>query len=280
MTNYCLCATIIKRGVSVKFNKIKNNKIAVTIIYVLLRLSVVTVMVAQFFNKNYNDVFLCGLTLVLFFIPDFLDKKFKIELPHTLEIIILLFIYSAEILGEIRGFYLSYPHWDTMLHTLNGFLMAAIGFSLIDILNRTEKIHFMLSPLFVAIVAFCFSMTVGVLWEFFEFSMDSFTGTDMQKDTLYSTVSTVTLNPDGRNVPVIIEEIESTKITGAVDGARREMEIKGGYLDLGIYDTMEDLLVNFIGAFVFSILGMLYIKSKGNGKLLPHFIIKFKKQKE
>lgn len=263
-----------------KFNKIKNNKIVVTTIYILLRLSVLTVMVAQFFNRNYNDVFLCALTFVLFFIPDFLDKKLKIELPHTLEIIILLFIYSAEILGEIRGFYLSYPHWDTMLHTLNGFLMAAIGFSLIDILNRTEKIHFVLSPLFVAIVAFCFSMTVGVLWEFFEFSMDSFAGTDMQKDTIYNTVSTVTLNPDGKNVPVVIEEIETTKISGTVDGVVREVEVSGGYLDLGVYDTMEDLFVNFIGAFVFSILGMFYIKSKGSGKLLPHFIIKLKKQNE
>ena len=164
--------------------KIRNNKKALVAIYLLLRLSVIAIMIIQFFNKNYNDVFLCVLTLILFTIPEFVDKKLNIELPNTLEVIILLFIYSAEILGEIRGYYLSFKHWDTMLHTINGFLMAAIGFSMIDILNRTEKIKFVLSPVFVAVVAFCFSMTIGVLWEFFEFGMDTMTATDMQKDYL------------------------------------------------------------------------------------------------
>ncbi len=167
-----------------KLREIKNNKTAVITVYILLRLSVVAVMVIQFFNKNYNDVFLCLLTLVMFLVPGFIERKLQIEMPNALQIVTLLFIYAAEILGEIRGFYLSYPYWDTMLHTLNGFLMAAIGFSLIDILNRIEKIHFKLSPLFVAIVAFCFSMTIGVMWEFFEFGMDYYAKADMQKDTM------------------------------------------------------------------------------------------------
>ncbi len=256
--------------------KIRNNKKALVAIYLLLRLSVIAVMIIQFFNKNYNDVFLCVLTLILFTIPEFVDKKLNIELPNTLEVIILLFIYSAEILGEIRGYYLSFKHWDTMLHTINGFLMAAIGFSMIDILNRTEKIKFVLSPVFVAVVAFCFSMTIGVLWEFFEFGMDTMTATDMQKDYLYTTVSTVYLNPENENVPVVIKDIKKTVIDGTVDGKSREVTIDGGYLDIGIHDTMKDLVVNFIGALTFSILGLFYIKNRGKDSFLSQFIPKRK----
>lgn len=257
--------------------KIRNNKKALVAIYLLLRLSVIAVMIIQFFNKNYNDVFLCVLTLILFTIPEFVDKKLNIELPNTLEVIILLFIYSAEILGEIRGYYLSFKHWDTMLHTINGFLMAAIGFSMIDILNRTEKIKFVLSPVFVAVVAFCFSMTIGVLWEFFEFGMDTMTATDMQKDYLYTTVSTVYLNPENENVPVVIKDIKKTVIDGTVDGKSREVTIDGGYLDIGIHDTMKDLVVNFIGALTFSILGLFYIKNRGKDSFLSQFIPKRKR---
>ncbi len=261
-----------------KLKEIKNNKAAVVTVYILLRLSVVAIMIIQFFNKNYNDVFLCMLTLVMFLVPGFIERRLQIEMPNALQIVVLLFIYAAEILGEIRGFYLSYPYWDTMLHTLNGFLMAAIGFSLIDILNRIEKIHFKLSPLFVAIVAFCFSMTIGVMWEFFEFGMDQYTLTDMQKDTMYQTVSTVMIHPEGKNIPVVIEDIEKTVISGSINGIKQDIVVKNGYIDLGIYDTMEDLWVNFLGAFVFSVLGWLYIKTRGKGSLIKHFIIRKKKK--
>ena len=133
-------------------------------VYVILRALVVLCMILQIFNRNYENVFLCALTLILFIVPSFLQVELKMELPSTLEIIILMFIFSAEILGEIQAYYIKFPYWDTILHTLNGFLMAAIGFSLVDILNRNEKVKLELSPAFMAIVAFCFSMTVGVIW--------------------------------------------------------------------------------------------------------------------
>ena len=98
-----------------------------------------------------------------------------------------------------------FPFWDTVLHTLNGFLAAAIGFSLVDLLNRSERTSFTLSPVFMAIVAFCFSMTIGVIWEFFEFGMDQILGYDMQKDTVIHVIRSVTLDPAGHNVPAIIE---------------------------------------------------------------------------
>lgn len=136
-------------------------------VYIVLRALVILVMIRQIMNQNYENVFLCILTLLLLFIPSFIQVNFKIELPTTLEIIVLLFIFSAEILGEISEFYIFIPFWDTILHTLNGFLAAAIGFSMVVLLNDDERVAMKLSPFFLALVAFCFSMTIGVIWEFF-----------------------------------------------------------------------------------------------------------------
>jgi len=250
-------------------------------VYFVLRFLVILVLVRQIFAANWNNVFLCVLTLILFLVPVVIDRKFNIRLPNTLETIILLFIFSAEILGEINEFYIHFTHWDTILHTLNGFLCAAIGFSMIDILNRKEVFHTKMSPIFVALVAFCFSMTVGVLWEFFEFGMDRVFKYDMQKDEILRTIATVELNPDGKNVPVVINNIEKTIIQSRdSEGKLVLTEIDGGYLDIGISDTMKDLIVNFIGAIVFSILGLLYIKNKDEYKFTEQFIPVLKKKEK
>ena len=231
--------------------------------YVVLRALVLLVLVLEALKGDYYNVFLCGLTLVLFMIPAFVEHRLHIDVPNTLEIIILLFIFSAEILGEIQEYYLMFPFWDTMLHTMNGFLMAAIGIAMVDILNRSRKFKVRLSPAFVALVAFCFSMTVGVVWEFFEYGMDLFFHTDMQKDTWINTIYSVSLNPEGRNVAqqVIVDSV-------VVNG-----EAWPGYLDIGLHDTMKDLLVNFVGAVIFSVIGALYIMGRGKGwfakKLIP-----------
>lgn len=246
------------------------EKRAVTIVYVFLRTSVVLVMLAQLFNRNFENVFLCVLTLFLFAMPSLLEKKLDIDLPNTLEIIILLFIYAAEILGEIGAYYVTFPYWDTVLHTLNGFLCAAIGFSLLDILNRHNRARFHLSPLYLAIVAFCFSMTVGVVWEFFECTMDRFFFLDMQKDTVVHSIGTILLDPTGGNHPVALHNIVDVIVVQA-DGSQTALGL-GGYLDIGLLDTMEDLFVNFIGALVFSIIGYFYVLSRGKGKFVKRFI--------
>ena len=235
------------------------------IVYFTLRALVIATMILQILNRNYENVFLCALTLLLLIMPSLMQITFRVELPTTLEIIILIFIFAAEILGEIREFYLIFPLWDTALHTLNGFLAAAIGFSLVDLLNRSERTVFNLSPLFTAIVAFCFSMTIGVVWEFFEFGMDQLAGFDMQKDTVIHAIRSVTLDPAGHNVTYEISGITETVVNGQELGL-------GGYLDIGLIDTMQDLIVNFIGAFVFSVIGFFYVKNRGKGKLAGRFI--------
>lgn len=275
---------IMKRGGSAlkTFKTIKefyrqNNKRTLAI-YIFLRLVVIISMIWQIFRQSWSNVFLCILTLILFTIPYFLDKKFKIELPTVLEVIILLFIFSAEILGEIQNFYGTFKHWDTLLHTINGFLCAAIGFSLIDILNRNEKVHMSLSPIFVALVAFCFSMTIGALWEFFEFGADTFFRTDMQKDRVVTDISTVTLHPEGKNIPIKIDNINNTIINYTDENGNEDIKIvEGGYLDIGIIDTMKDLLVNFIGAIIFSFIGYLYIKNRDKYKFAEEFMPKTRK---
>ena len=248
---------------------IQNKKVILTI-YLVLRILVVATMVAQFFNGNYENVMLCVLTLVLFMLPSFCERRLHIDLPDTLEVIVLLFIFSAEILGEIQEFYILIPGWDTVLHTLNGFLCAAIGFSIVNILNGDKHTSMHLSPFYMAVTAFCFSMTIGVLWEFFEWGMDNLAGLDMQKDTVLTGFNTVMLDPQGRNVAYHVRNVTDTILVFA-DGSTMSMGL-GGYLDIGLIDTMKDLLVNLIGAVVFSFFGYFYVKSKGKGKVARNFI--------
>ena len=115
----------------------KDTKKSVLVVYLLLRFLVILVLIRQIFLKNYDNVFLCFFTLILFLLPFVLSKKLNIELPSLLEIIILLFIYSAEVLGEIQNFYNTFSHWDTILHTMKDLIVnfvGAVAFSIIGYL--------------------------------------------------------------------------------------------------------------------------------------------------
>ena len=252
-----------------KENPIYKNKTTLTV-YVVLRALIIFVMVRSLLRREYQSMALCGLSLFLMILPSIVSRRLKIVLPSTLEIIILLFIFAAEILGEINSFYMRVPHWDTMLHTINGFLCAAIGFCLVDMMNREERFSFKLSPLYLAIVSFCFSMTVGVIWEFFEFGADQLLGLDMQKDAVIHAIDSVMLDPTCSNMVIHIRDIVDTIVVHS-DGTQEALNL-GGYLDVGIIDTMKDLFVNFIGAVVFSFIGFFYVKHKGKGKVANRFI--------
>ncbi|MBQ4584009.1 MAG: hypothetical protein IJA94_03895 [Bacilli bacterium] len=248
-------------------NKYKKTKEKSLIVYFILRFLVILCMSAAILRKEWNSAFLCILSLLLFTIPTIIEDKLNIELPTVLESIIYLFIFSAEILGEINNFYIMIPHWDTVLHTLNGFLAAGIGFSLIDLLNKNSK-GLNLSPFFVAVVAFCFSMTIGVLWEFFEYSADYYVKLDMQKDKIITNINTVMLDPKNSNKVIRINDVTKTEIFTNDNS----IIVEDGYLDVGLNDTMKDLLVNFIGATCFSLFGYLYILNRDKYKFVRHFI--------
>lgn len=232
----------------------------VFILYSVLRILIIIIGIRSLFNGNYNGAAYCLLSLLLFLIPSLMEQGFSINIPPLLEGSIYLFIFAAEILGEVNYFYMAIPGWDTMLHTINGFLAAAVGFSTVELLNRNSK-NINLSPFYLTMVAFCFSMTIGVLWEFCEFAFDNLFGMDMQKDFILSSVNSFTLDPDNIQTCISIKDIVETRIITA-DGTTYFVD--GGYLDIGLTDTMKDLFVNFLGALTFCLFG--YFMDKRDSK--------------
>lgn len=229
------------------------------IVFSVMRFLVIAVLVHQAIVGAYENVYLCALTLLLLFLPSIVQVQFKIEIPPVLEIIIFCFIFAAEILGSLIAFYDLIPFWDTMLHTLNGFLAAAIGYSLVWLLNESEHHKIDLSPIYLVIVAFCFSMTIGVIWEFFEFGMDTLFAADMQRDTIVSVIDSRLLAGNTEQIAQI-DNISEVLVNGEPLGL-------GGYLDIGLIDTMKDMFVNLIGALVFSVFGFFYAKKQSNDSI-------------
>ncbi len=264
----------IKDPALVKATKEVRKKKVVGIVYIVLRILVIICLILQVVQGNYENVALCVLTLILLILPTVVEDAFKVDFPDVFEIIVMCFAFSAEILGEINAFYTRFPGWDTMLHTINGFMCAAIGFAIVDLFNRNKHFSVKLSPLYLAISSFCFSMTIGVLWEFFEFGMDTFFGFDMQKDFVVKSINTVSLDATGMNKVVRIHDIEDVIIVTA-DGKNIPLKL-GGYLDIGLIDTMKDLFVNFIGAVFFSVIGAVYARGRDRkaGIIASQFIPK------
>ena len=247
----------------------KENKRSSLVIYFILRFLVIICMILQILRGDLNNALLCLLSLILLFAPLFIQNKFEITLPNDLEIAIYLFIFSAEILGEIDNFFGIIPYWDIILHTINGFLATAVGFSLVDLLNKNSK-NMNLSPFYLCFVAFCFSMTIGVLWEFFEYGCDKLLNVDMQKDTVIQKISSVALNPDGENKAVVVDDIGKTIIYDTNGDVLQVID--NGYLDIGLNDTIEDLFVNFIGAIVFSCFAFFDLKHNRSNSFINRFV--------
>ena len=243
-------------------------------LFLILRFLVLLTAVRCLVTRNFESFATCLLVLLLFLVPAFIEDKMDLTIPPVFQAIIFSFIFAAEILGEVDHYYVRIPGWDTILHTINGFLFAAVGFSLIYLLNRGSK-NFNVSPFYMTVVAFCFSMTIGVLWEFFECGMDIFFGKDMQKDFFVTTINSCELDPAKNQTLITIKDIVSTQITTA---SGEVFTINDGYLDIGILDTMKDLFVNFIGAVVFCIFGLIYEtvgnKSKTAAKVVEGLRIK------
>ncbi len=245
------------------------NKLDIAVFFIL-RILIIICMIREILRGNIMNGFLCVISLVLLSLPLFAEKKFKIDIPSAVKVSIYLFIYSSEILGEIDNFFCRVPYWDIMLHTLNGFLCASLGFSLVYLLNKADD-SINLSPFFVTLVAFCFSMTTGVVWEIYEYSVDRLLGTDMQKDEYIETIKTVDLNPQKENKVVSIDNISYSIL---YDKKGNELVKLDKYLDIGLRDTMLDLIVNFIGAGTYSIFAYLYIKNEEKYKFAGMFVTK------
>lgn len=202
--------------------------------YILLILAIA--LIFEIVNKNWATLFVTVLTIFLCLSPYFFQKKYNIYLPPEIQLGIVLFIYASMFLGEVRNFYIKYWWWDSLLHTFSGFAMALIVFGIMYIFYRTEKIN--TSPFFIAILIFSITMTIGVLWEIYEFGYDNFFEGNMQR---------------ARNLCPEFGECDTR---------------------VGIYDTMKDFMLNGIGALFSSILGYIYLK-KGEQRLLNGMINRF-----
>lgn len=234
-----------------KFEKKKMGKI----VRLILSLIVIAIMIRQIFLKEWFMVFACIFTLIVFAIPRVFDKKFNIKFPMALEIAIYLFVFGAEIIGEIGEYYINVSWWDDLLHTVSGMLLAAVGLFFISVLNNENK-RLNLPVFYKVFATFCFSITILALWECFEFGADCLTGSDMQKDTFITTINSVDLNEKKVNKSVSLN-IETIEVNG-----EDWMKKYGGYLDIGLYDTMYDLLDGLLGASIYSIFSYFYLKKK------------------
>ncbi len=166
----------------------------------------------------------CVLGVLAMFLPSILHKRAHLIIPSNMLVVYAVFLYCAIFLGEVRRFYYIVPHWDTILHTFSGAMLGALGFSFITFLNKTERIPVNLSPAFIAVFTFCFGITLGVLWEFYEFICDGVLQTNMQKFALES----------------------GEPLLGRA----------------ALLDTMKDLFVDAAGAIVISIIGYISLKFK------------------
>ena len=254
---------IMKDILSAQLSK-SGGKFAISI-YFILNIFVIIAMITLIFQGDIKHVMACFKILILFLIPWFIEWKYKIELSTMFIAIVQLFIYASIILGELDSYYLKYPYWDTILHTINGFLCASIGFMLVNMIFKqklSNKIE--IKPIYIVVFAFCLSMTVGVLWEFYEFGMDNLCNRDMQKDTIIHTIKSIKLNHNYHSLAVL-KDVTDVTING------KDYNL-GGYLDIGLYDTMGDLFNNFVGTLIFCVIGYFATKSEREYKILKCFI--------
>ena len=166
----------------------------------------------------------CCLGIVVMGLPSIVEKKFSVDIPNYMCVIYFIFLYCSIYLGDVRNFYYIIPHWDTILHGFSGAMLGALGFTLVKILNDSERIHVVLSPIFICLFAFCFALASGVIWEIYEFCGDSMLGLNMQKYRL----------------------ADGTLLIGKE----------------ALSDTMIDIIIDTVGALIVVICGYVSMKGK------------------
>ncbi len=247
-------------------NQSKERKIL--IIFLFIRIFIFLGIIITFITKNYISTIFCTFSTLLFLTPISKKKKICLEVPSILEIVITLLVFCIIILDVLNKLNTK-VHWDTIIHTIIGFLYALICFYYITRLIK-KRIDIKLPLPFICIISILFSMTAGVCWEMYEYSADKVFERDMQKDVLVTTFSSVNLNKDNKLEPVTINKIKSS----IINTDKGPIIVKGGYIDIGLNDTMKDLIVTLIGSLTFCILNLLFILNKEKyhyiKKIIPH----------
>lgn len=153
-------------------------------ITLVLQLILLAEAIFAIWGQRWFTAFLTAMIIAITFFPLLFKRWFKINIPPELQLAAIGFVFASLFLGEIRDYYTRFWWWDIVLHTMSGFLLGILGFLLVHIINEAERINVYMKPGFVAVFAFMFALGVGALWEIFEFTMDVFVGTNMQKPML------------------------------------------------------------------------------------------------
>ncbi len=204
------------------------GSLILSVIYIIIRIIMVPTKGTAENERPESDYILmllqCILGILIMFIPGLISKKFSVKIPSWMHIVFVLFLFCAIFLGEVRSFYYHFRNWDAMLHTVSGVLLGSLGFSFVTLMNNSERVPVNLSPIFVALFAFCFAVMLGVVWEIYEFTLDGLLGLNMQKFAL----------EDG----TLLKGRDALK------------------------NTMKDLILDSLGAFVMSAIGYVSLKYK------------------
>lgn len=228
-----------------KRNLAKRKRILFIIIFVLLALSVVYAAVmftrapsgistkaGELVKSDYVLMVLqCVVGMIVIFLPAQAEQRFGIDVPDLMEMIYFIFLFCAIYLGEVQNFYYRVPFWDTILHGFSAVMLGALGFFLVDFMNRSRTLHLQLKPFFVSFFAFCFATTCGVVWEIYEYTADQLLGTNMQK---FMTADGVVLS---------------------------------GHAALG--DTMKDIIVDMVCALIIVMVGYWNLKRMERRRMQP-----------
>lgn len=162
------------------------NKVTLAIYYAMRGL--VLLAVGVFLVRD--DWEAAGSTTLIFLLmlgPSILKRRYRLYLPFTLDLGMVLFIFLTLFLGGVGRLYDYIPFWDKFLHFQSGLLLGATGFVLVYILNENKKLKLDLSPIFVSIFAVTFSLSIGVIWEMFEFAGDAYFSAHLTHHILWQT---------------------------------------------------------------------------------------------
>ena len=227
--------------------KNKGNKFLYFFLQILTALTAIASLVTYLINREggettANQIFMCVMALLCLNIPVFLEKKFKIYVPNYITITLYVFIFAHFVLGEVFRAYDNIMIFDKVLHTTSGVIMSFIGFSFVFMLNKVNPDKVKLSPFFIVLFTFCFTMTTEYVWEIFEYGADRIFNANMQRWK------------DG-----VVEVLENGNVISSVPYGS------------GLKDTMGDMMVNVVGCLgvcTYALIGMKLKPGWFDGKLV------------
>ena len=203
---------------------------------VLAELIVCGTIISLFRSGDTERLLLAFGTLLFVLIPEILERLLRCKINIVVYLIAVLYAMGS-MMGHCWKFYYTIPCWDKLLHLCGGVMFVILGVYLFERLSYGKANY-------VSAVAFalCFSLAISVLWEFVEYGADLFLGMDMQNDTVVSGLTSYLLGAE-KGMTGSIENIQSVIVNG------KPLPV-GGYIDVGLHDTMLDMLLESIGAFV------------------------------